>query len=179
MSESVDIFRQALKEEGLDAEVTAEEDALTSNTTFYVRKEIAGEMLQYAVRITPTEREHSDNIEKLIAMKASQVYDEFRQQLVNRFMFDNRAIEVSPYDEPYAECLYCDNRVELKKGLQSTPIFANSAEMSTPQPVPKTWEQRLQSLDDNSRVLLKMYLIGKLRLRCEPDCPHSHYDRKI
>jgi len=73
-----------------------------------------------------------------------------------------------------AVCEECNASVDLAPRSQ---LFANSAEMSTPQPMPVRNETIIGSLDDHSMVVLKMHLIGKLRDACDEQCKNSNTDR--
>jgi len=171
MCEAVDFFRQALAEQGLEANVAHESDEHTE--TFYVSKNVAGENLTITTNVSHREQHDGDySTEKRMALAARTVADKFQEQLTETFEWNGRCVDIRPYDEPEASCRNCGATVALPpRGA----IFAKSAELSAPQPMPVEDETVLESLDDHSRVLLKMYLMGKLREQCEEYCPNSKY----
>ena len=169
MCEAVNFFRQALAEQGLDANVTHESDEYTD--TFYVSKDVAGEIMTFTTAID-NNYIGSYSEEKRIAIAARGVAEKFEDELTETFDWNGRHIRLQPYDEPEATCGSCGTTVELPP---RTMMFAKSAELSAPQPMPVEDKTVLDSLDDHSRVLLKMYLIGKLREECEHYCPNSKY----
>jgi hypothetical protein len=166
MCEAVTTFRQALAEKGLDGDVAHESNE--TGDTFYVSKTVAGETLTFTTSIDNYLGEHP--IEKQIAMAANRVVNRFEELLTERLEWDGGAITVRPYDDPQATCRICGTTVELP---EQVPIFSESAELSSPQPMPVQQKSVLGSLDNHSRVVLKMYLIGKLRRKCESDCRHT------
>lgn len=171
MCEAVDFFRQALAEQGLEADVAHESDEHTE--TFYVSKNIAGENITYSTNVSHRERYDGDySTEKRMALAARNVARKFEDWLTESFQWNGRRVELRPYDEPEARCANCDTTVELP---ERSAIFAQSAELSAPQPKPVEETTVLESLDDHSRVLLKMYLMGKLREECDHYCPNSKY----
>ena len=105
-----------------------------------------------------------------MALEAREAAQQFNDWLTESFQWNGRRIELRPYDEPEAHCCNCSTTVELP---ERSAIFAQSAELSAPQPMPVEEQTVLESLDDHSRVLLKMYLMGKLREECDSYCPNS------
>lgn len=172
MSEAVKLFRQALSEEGLNADVSHESDNADMTETIYVSKTIGGEEYVYKTTITHKEIVNAGDTQKLMAMRARNVYQQFREHIEETLHWENRRLHFSPHDEPYATCAHCGTEVFLSES-RASPMFAKEAELSTPQPVPRSREEMVNDLDDNERVLLTMYLLGKLRHKCEPDCPNS------
>jgi hypothetical protein len=171
MCEAVDFFRQALAEQGLEANVAHESDDVFDK--FYVSKEIAGETITYSTNVSHSIQNADNNsAEKQIAMAARNVAQQFENHLTETFKWNKRCVDVLPYDEPEARCRNCGASVELPP---RGSIFAQSAELSAPQPMPVEEQTVLESLDDHSRVLLKMYLMGKLREECDSYCPNSKY----
>lgn len=177
MCEAVDFFRQALAEQGLDAEVAHESDEFTD--TFYVSKNVAGETITYTTNVSHREQRDSNySTEKQMAMAARNVAQKFEDRLTERFEWNGRCVIVRPHDEPEAHCRNCHASVELPP--RAGQIFTPNAELSAPQPMPVEDETVLESLDAHSEVLLKMYLMGKLRESCEPHCPNSkHNDERL
>lgn len=171
MCEAVEFFRQSLDEQGLDAEITHESNGLTD--TFHVSKEIAGEQVTYSTTVSTTPH---DSTEKSMALSARNIADKFHEYMTDTFVWDGRRVEVSPYNEPEARCSVCGATVELPP---KSSIFTRSAELSSPQPTPIDEQTVLESLDDYSRVLLKVYLIGRLRDTCDVSCPNSNKPKDL
>jgi hypothetical protein len=170
MCEAVDFFGQALSEQGLDAKVAHESDEF--NDTFYVSKNVNGETMTFTTSIDNNYLGKYTE-EKRIAIAARGVVDKFEEKLTESFEWQGRRIEVMPYDEPEGRCANCGTVVELPS---EPTLFPDSAELSAPQPTPVEEQTVLDSLNDHSRVVLKMYLIGKLREKCEQYCPNSKYN---
>jgi hypothetical protein len=170
MCEAVDFFRQALAEEGLDGEVKHVSDEW--NDKFCVTKQLGDDTITVTVDVDATSVAENYPRKKRIAIAARRVADEFEEYVTERFKWRGRSIEVRPYGEPEASCSTCGASVELPA---TSSHFTNSAEMSSPHPTPLNFERSLESMDDNSRVLLKMYLAGKLRVTCDYSCPNSKY----
>jgi hypothetical protein len=167
MCEAVSFFEQALAEEGITGDVTHESDDCTD--TFYTTKDIGTDTLTVTTNIDNSYTWDMPK-EKRIAMAARNVSDKFQEFLTERFEWGGRCVEVLPYDEPEARCAVCGARVELPP---RSKLFAQSAELSAPHPTPVEEQTVLDSLDDHSRVLLKMFLLGKLREACKPYCDNS------
>jgi len=171
MCEAVDFFRQALAEQGLDADVAHESDGFTD--TFYVSKNIAGETITYTTSVSENIQACSDDGgQKQLAIAARSARQYFDEYLTETLDWNGRHIKLRPYDEPEASCGNCGATVELPSRNR---MFAHTAELSAPQPHPVEDTTVLESLDDHSRVVLKMYLVGKLREHCEQYCPNSKY----
>lgn len=173
MCESVDFFRQALEENGLDANVAHESDSIAD--TFYVSKNVAGETITFTTAIDNNPI-NGYSEEKRIAIAARNVADRFEKKLTEIFEWDGRRIRVQLYDEPEATCDYCKTSVGISP---LNRLLSNSAELSVPQPIEIEEESVTTLLDDYSRLLLKMYLIGKLQEKCEPRCPNSRLSQSF
>jgi hypothetical protein len=166
MCEAVEIFRQALAEQGLDADVTHELDGYT--TTFYVSKQIGADNLTFTTSITDAHiTDYSEG--KRIALAARKVAEKFTEELTQTFEIRGTHIKVMPYDEPEAKCLRCERNFGLPEW---TPTIQKTAELSSPKPIPVNRERRVNELSEHSRILLKLYLAGRANELC--DC-----DRKI
>jgi hypothetical protein len=167
MCEAARLFKQALAERGLDASVAHESDEHTE--TFYIRKELqSGDTIGYTTTINTQKVETP--AEKQIALSARRIAKKYEEKLKERFDWQGRCVEVSVYDGPEAFCQSCGASVSL---APSSAMFRSSAELSAPQPIPV--ENALGSLDDYAFVLLKMYLLGKLRDECDQYCSNSKH----
>jgi len=167
MCEAVDFFRQALAEQGLDADITYESD--DHSHTFYARKNMAGDTITVTTDV-PAVNTYGDLREKEIAMAARAVSEKMDEFLTEKIQCGDRSVTVRPYDEPQATCDVCGASATLPPSKQSLSM---SAELSAPHPMPVDDESVLDSLDSHSRVLVKMYLLGRLREVCESSCPNS------
>jgi len=174
MCEAVDLFRQSLAEEGLDAEITAE--STESTTTIHVSKRALGgdrytisQEFSISFRVESSSR-NNPTIEKRMALTARRVAHQFDDWITETIFFDGRKITLKLYETPEATCELCNTTVGLcPQSMQKS----NTGEMSVPQPVPLDSETVPSSFDSHSQVLIKLYLIGKLRESCKHDCPNS------
>lgn len=169
MCEAVNLFRQALAEQGLDANVTHETD--DHSHKFYVSKNMAGDTVTVTTNVSTKHLGDTCSTEKRMAMAARAVSNRLDEFFTESITWDDRRVTLRPYNEPEATCETCGATVELPSRNR---IFARNAELSAPQPTPVENKTVLESLNDHSRVLLKMYLIGKLREACEQYCPNSN-----
>lgn len=167
MCEPVSFFEQALDEQGLDAKITHHSNEY--NDTFHVSKKIAGETVLFTTSINNNYLGECSQ-EKRIALAAENVAQKFRDVMTETIQWENKVIEISPYNEPTASCGVCGESVSLSS---HSPHNRLCAELSNPQPTPIERESLIESLDAHSEVLLKMYLIGKLREVCKPSCPNG------
>jgi hypothetical protein len=172
MCEAVDSFRQALAEQGLDAEVAHQSDEY--GHSFYVSKTIDGERYTYNTTLTEEQLAVSD-IQKQIVMIAEKVARQMKEQMTECLEWDDRRVEIDPHDTPEAMCKRCGTDVMLDTPLRT---FSQSGELSTPQPIPVNDETALDMLSEHGRVMLKIYLVGMLQDECPEYCPNSN-DRNL
>lgn len=168
MPDFAQFFEQALAEHGVDAKVLHREKP--SDDTFTIVKKIGNEKLSYRTTINTRINVTEDEIKKEIASSARKVADKIEKHLTEKFVWNGNAVIVSTYEDGWAECQQCRERVELPNRAMGAISFERDAELSTPQPLPKDRESRLNDMDDQSRLLLKIYLIGRLRRSCGHDC---------
>lgn len=168
MCEPSEKFSKALEEQGLDAKVTKESSENTH--TFYATKEIGNSTITLTTSIdvnyTGT---YSD--EKRIAIAARGVADKFKVKLTEKISCNGRNFQVKLFNDAEARCLNCGSSTKISS---YSSMFEQSAEISLPQPKPVEQKTVIESLNSHSRVLLKLYLLGKLSTECE--CSN---DRKI
>lgn len=178
MRNEAQFLEESLKENGVTVDnIIKERDDSTYVDRFTVIKEVGDEQYTYQTGITDEARVANDP-KKLLAMHADSISKEFQNLIVETFNFDGRHIEVSPYDEPWAECAICGNRVELSE--QTMTPFITDAELTTPQPVPQDLQSMVNELSEQKRILLELYLLGELRTSCDDSCPNARFsDRKI
>lgn len=172
MPDFAQFFEQALAEHGLDAKVVHDEDP--TKDSFHVMKPLGDEKLTYSTAINMRINTNEDEIRKQIVAEAREVAHQFEEYLTDTFEWDNRRVTVSAYEDGWAKCERCGTEVEMPD--RQMPVFTEDAELSTPQPFPRDRESAIKNLDDGSRLLLKMYLVGRLRERCDPACPNSRYN---
>lgn len=172
MCEAVDFFKQSLAEEGLDAEITSE--STESTTTLYVSKNtLGGERHTISHQFVTSFASVSPppTIEKRMAMQAREVAQQFDEWITETIFFDGRKITLKLYETPEATCELCNTTVGLSpRSMQKS----HTGEMSVPQPMPLEEESIPASFDAHSQVMVKLYLIGKLRESCQSDCPNSN-----
>lgn len=170
MPDFASFFEQALAEHDIDAKVVEDDDPI--NDHFHVMKPIGDERLTYTTSINTRINTTPDEVRKQIVAEAREVARQFEEYLTDTFEWgEGRRVTVSAHEGGWAKCERCGNKVDVPQfpGM----VFTEDAELSTPQPFPRDRESVLQNLDDQSRLLLKMYLIGRLRQTCGYDCPNN------
>jgi hypothetical protein len=172
MDSAVDFLAKALREEGLVAEVSEVSSDVEHCDKFIVTKDIGGEPYRVAFSVTERERAAYGTTEKLLATRAREVYQKFEDEMTETISWDENRVRLSAYDEPSAECFNCKADVSFSP-QSSVPSFRKEAEISTPRPIPRATEDIVKDVDDHAHVLIKLYLLGKLRRECDPQCPNS------
>lgn len=177
MRDPAQFLEKSLSEHGLTVDsVTHERPDSKHSDRFYVHKEIGGETYSEMFYITD-EAQFRDSLEKRIAMHAQTVAQSFEEEMTDRVKLGPRSVTVCPYDEPWASCHHCGQEVELEESFIA-PMFQEEAEFSCPQPQPRSFKSQIASLSSDERRSLKLYLMGKLRVECDHQCPNSRYYRK-
>lgn len=173
--EIVDFFKECLHQQGLESVQVAHQTSPESFLDeFYVRKQINREE-QLAYKTTfdfTTNATDIDTIKKTVLLEAEQVAEEFKDQLVTRFEWDGRRVEVSPHDGGWARCVDCGTRADAPKAQY---LITESCEFSDPMPVHRDMTHELENMKGHQKILFKMYLIGILREQCEPSCRNHKY----
>lgn len=173
--EIVDFFTECLHEQGLESVQVAHQTSPESFLDeFYVRKQINREE-QLAYKTTfdfTTQGQSADAIRKTILLEAENVAAEFKDKIVNTFEWDNRRVEVCPYDGGWARCCDCGTRVEAPRAQY---LITEGCEFSDPMPVQRDITHELENMEAHQKILFKMYLLGILREKCEPHCRNHKY----
>jgi hypothetical protein len=174
MPDFAQFFEQALAEQGIDAQVVQDDDPTVDQ--FYIAKPIGDEKLTYTTTVNTRINTTEDEIRKEIVREARTVAQQFEEYLTDTFEWGKgRRVTVSAFEDGWAECGRCGNKIDIPDA--ANPVqFVEDAELSTPQPFPRDRESVLNNMDDGSRLLLKMYLIGRLRERCGYDCPNQKFN---
>jgi len=171
MPDFAQFFEQALAEHDIDAQVVEDDDPMKDY--FHIMKVIGDKKLTYTTTINTHINSTDETVKKQIVKEAREVARQFEEYLTDTFEWGKgRRVQLSVYSEPWAECQRCGNKIQIPD--KQHPIhFVEDAELSTPQPAPQSRESILSSMDGRARLLLKMYLIGRLRERCGYDCPNN------
>lgn len=168
MPDLEEFFEQAIAEHGLDAQVFRDEK-WDNRDKFYISKQVGENKLSYYVEINTHINTTTDQIKKEIVLKSRDIAKEFEKKLTEQYINNTGSVTVSKYDGGWARCDRCKTTVEFPNMY---PSFGLDAELSTPQPFPQDVESRLNKLDGHPLVLMKLYLMGKLRRNCDHDCPN-------
>lgn len=172
MSDFAEILEQSLKECGFIADSVSHESTDSEQFQhFYITKKIAGEIHSRTFTVS-NDMTVVEPIEKIIARKAEIISQEFIEEMNEEILIEDRQIVVSPYDRPSASCGRCGTHIELDK-QDTIAAFSEVAEMSMPQPSPRTFKERVGSLSSNEREMMKLYLIGQLRSKCVKNCSNA------
>jgi len=178
MRDPAQFLEKSLSEHGMTVDSVSHERQNTNHAeTFYVHKTIGGERYSQMFSITD-EAIFQESFEKQLAMHAQQIARAFEDEMVEDISFGHRRLRVCPYDEAWAQCCHCGSRVEIERRM-APMMFSQDAELSTPQPSPRSFESLVEHLSTEQRVTLKLYLLGKLRTECDHNCENSRHYRKI
>jgi hypothetical protein len=173
--EAVNFFEESLREQGLESVQVAHQTSVESFLDeFYIRKQInREEQLSYKTTVDITTDIHNrDVVRKRLTLEAERVAEEFKQKLITTFEWDDRRVEVCPYDGGWARCSECGTRVDAPKAEY---LVTDGCELSDPTPVHRDMTHELENMDDHQEILFQLYLIGILREQCEPHCRNSKY----
>lgn len=172
--EMAEFFIDCLKDHGIESvDVSHEVNHQHQTGEFYIRKQLdETDQLVYKTAIDLTAIGNPAEIYKRIVTESNRIAEKFREQLITTFEWDNRRIEVSPYDGGWARCPHCETRANAPK---TEYIVAESCEFSDPTPVQRDMTREYDNMSDYEQLLFKLYLIGRLRDTCDPDCPNSRY----
>lgn len=173
MCEIENFFEQALAEVGVDATVFRQNDHDSFSESFFVTKRLGDESLSYKVDIDKTGLDlhgERDVLRSIIAQRAREVKKAFDEELSEKILVNECSIIISPYNGGWAECRRCGERIE---GELRRSGSIHMAEQSFPQPDYSFDRKPLENPAKSTRLLLRLYLVGKLRRACPPNCPNS------
>lgn len=171
----VEIFEDCLAEHGFtDVDVLHTTDEFSDTLT--VRKQAGGQVLSYRISLDMTQP--STGSHKQIALRAKEAANALKEKLIDSYEWDGRCSQISVYEGGWAECRLCGEEVEVPP-QRVAPAFTADAEFTTPHPLPKEPDNYVSDMSGHQEVLLRMYLLGRLRDHCSPQCPNSKYHRKV
>lgn len=170
----VEIVEDSLEEYGItDVDVLHTTDGFSERLT--LSKEIGENTFNHNIsfnRINPNNKIHKE-----LALEAKKAADNIEKNLSDYYEWDGHCSKVSVYDGGWAECRVCGEKVETPPQKVSR-AFKVDAELSTPNPLPKEPNNYVNGMSANQEVLLRMYLLGRLRDHCSTDCPNSNEYQK-
>lgn len=170
-----EIFKECLAERGVtDVNVLHTNDEFSETLT--VRKQTGDLVLDYRVSLDMTPP--STESHKEIALRAEEAARAINKKMVNSYEWDERCSQLSVYEGGWAECRLCGEEVETPP-QRVAPAFTADAELTTPQPLPKEPDNYVSGMSGHQEVLLRMYLLGRLREHCPPECSNSKYNQNL
>lgn len=173
MRDAQTFFEQALAEHGVNyTEVSVNESPDGLVLSFAIYTTIGGEKRKFATQVTRETLEREGK-QKAIALEAQKIARETRNLTEEQYSWADRHIKVHPYDGT-AYCFRCSTEVKVPRGR---PQFVAEAELSYPRPMPLNREKALEEMSGASQAILKAYLVGRLRERCEDGCPNNKFTR--
>lgn len=162
-------LRQSIAENGVDVDtVSVEDDKMTHTTKVCTAKEIGGEKYHHQLSLTEESITNYSSLEQLLALHAEEIARSFKETMVDILSVGERRIRVCPYDGGWVKCERCGAYTELT----APRSFVEHAELGVPSPIPRDPEEFTSELGDWERLVLKMYLLGKLRTKCDKTCPN-------
>lgn len=162
------LFSDALREHGVDAEVTAVENPTRMSTTVHVEKDIGGN--RYHKECSFSHRQLMSDNPDIVAMQARQVAQDIEQQTTERITWLRNAVDVEATDDGGAECLRCGATVDLKPNRFRA--VRQDAEMGIPRPISK-------DTSEMSKTKLMFYLLARLRSKCDSYCENSNRTERL
>ncbi len=172
-----ELFKDSLKEQGISDFSVSVHSSASMCDTITVRKQIGKETYNFSTTVS-YHRIQQNEKQKVIAMQAREVADKINEEMHDVFSIGITRIRVNPYNEPSATCLHCGTEVGLPRDFESSnQLFTDNAELSIPKPIPRNRQETINSFDGFERLVLKLYLIGKV----ERECRHNYddYNQKV
>lgn len=174
MSSEAKLLEKSIREHGIDVEVVGHwrTDDHPSIDSYRIRKRVGDELLERKVSFSNEHLEETrdEHYQKFIADRGREIAAQFREEIVDKYRYDRRLLEVCPYDGGWAECHTCGAKVELEADV-SIGFNPDPSDMSFPSHISPPHFTR--QLDDKRRMFLELYLLGKLKTRCAPACYNS------
>lgn len=170
----VDVITSCMKSHGVeDVEVMQSYNNELMEDEFTIIKKIGDKKLGYTISFAPSSHIHDDVAEKNLQLNAERAAKEFKKKLTDTFKSGGLKADVSMYDGGWAKCKYCGTEVDLPPPKVDR-LFTQDAELSTPHPMPKKPDNYVSDMDGHQEVLLKMYLIGRLKEQCDLHCQNRY-----
>ena len=177
MSLDVEEFlANALREEGLKSFNIDSRINHYGQEEVSLRKKATGKKFGYDRSFDRAEMP-DDIVAKELAQIAREFSEKIDDEIITRYGWDTGMVEVKIHEGLSAQCRICNTEVCVERG--AVPSLADG-ESSTPFPQPRDPESIERRLSPIREQLIDLYLIGKLRERCKPQCPNSMYsDREF
>lgn len=166
----VNVFEDALEEEGISGADVITYDDKSGNTVIQVRKTIRGERHGLDYTLSSRKLLQVDNFKQYIATAATQVARKFNEAIIERHEWGDKVVDLDLDEDRKATCLMCGTEVTLDEHL--SPKSVSMAETAVPQPI-------VGKYSDLPRLTIQMTLLALLRDECEPYCSNSPHDRKF
>lgn len=170
-----DTIVSCMKEHGIeDVEVMQSYNHERLQEEITIVKRAGDKKLAYRFSAPDEENEYHDiTIQKNITLNAESAAVQFNKELRTTFDCNNVKADVSMYDGGWAKCKYCGTEVELPPP-KVDKLFSQDAELSTPHPMPKEPDNYVSDMDGHQEVLLKLYLIGRMKQKCDRMCQERY-----
>jgi len=166
MENLAEIFRDALKEEGLNAEVKHWFEPSRMADNFKISKTINGEDESVVRSMTFHGDTSDEEVTQRIAYEAAEVARAFDDYLTERVEWGEKAVRFDMKEGYTIQCFRCGAEADLDDLPQRTPMMAETA-------VPNPTYNTIDSLSD---LKIKMTLQAMLKDECDPMCPNSPHD---
>jgi len=157
-----------------DVEVMQSSNHETIGDKITVIKKLGDKKLGYSFEIPETSIDERSR-QKEITLQAEKAAVKFNQEIRTAFKWNDVKADVSMYDGGWAKCKYCGTEVEFPPPKMSK-LFSQDAELSTPHPTPKEPDSYVSDMDGHQKVLLRMYLIGRMKQQCDLMCQDRYSD---
>lgn len=182
VNDAESLFADALKSEGLsvdsiEAVSYSDDSGFEHKVLFHVTKDINGDVYKTRCGFSLAHREMQLDdakfvIREKIARVARAVREEIEAQMLERINLRCTTVEVCTAEGGWAKCKRCGEKVTLDEFSRGAG-WLSEAELSNPTPTPYDTRNFLRKLTRGQKEVLRLYLIGALRTRC--NCEFGKY----
>lgn len=170
----IDHLHESMIEEGVEphsisVDVTPQPFGDNYEIIFTVMKVVSGSNIKTRFRISLSDKELQDStfMRNNIAMSAKKVADYFREEMREEVSVGNTVLEFTLEEYGKASCKSCGATVNFRE-LRDNSMFG-FAESSNPKPQHYNMGEEIMNLNRGQEELLKLYLFGALRYKCQCD----------
>lgn len=166
-------MESALRQEGLDdVSVTSYTDHESRLEQIYVQKKLLpNEKLAYKVSIDRIK--DTNQIKQKLVSESKYIAEEFRKEISDRYEWEENCVDISLYNEGWAECKICGQKVTAPSATYMR--MSMTGELSDPYPVTRDLGRAVEEMTAEQKIAFKLYLLAVLKEECAHTCPNSRY----
>jgi hypothetical protein len=165
--EVVSFLQSSLEGHGLQNVTVMKQTTTKFNQEFYIRKELYDdEDILYKFSFSHSDVESTPRMEKLLTLEAERAAKDILDKLTTTFTVGEIDVQVSTQDGGWAMCNKCGNKVDANIEHITRNV---SRELSAPYVAKRDMEKQLSEMDEQQKLVFKMYLLGKIKQDCDHD----------